>query len=125
MQYKKTGDLGLVAAGLTGRQTTLARPRPLTVGGVFASLQACAAVQGKDSVKVLCIPSKPLRLLTKPLCQCRRVLRCRGRTGSRCGARYFCTYFTGFASTKVQILTQGKGSVKVWREIICSMFLHC
>jgi ATP-dependent DNA ligase len=51
-QYKKTGDLGLVAAGLTGRQTTLARPRPLTVGGVFASLQACAAVQGKDSVKV-------------------------------------------------------------------------
>lgn len=51
-EYKKTGDLGMVAAGAKGKQTTLARPKPLTVAAVFAALEACAAVQGKDSVKV-------------------------------------------------------------------------
>jgi len=51
-EYKKTGDLGMVAAGAKGKQTTLARPKPLTVAAVFAALEACASVQGKDSVKV-------------------------------------------------------------------------
>jgi DNA ligase-1 len=51
-EYKKTGDLATVAASAKGKQTTLARPKPLTVAGVFAALEHCAAVQGKDSVKV-------------------------------------------------------------------------
>ena len=51
-EYKKTGDLATVAASAKGKQTTLARPKPLTVAGVFAALESCAAVQGKDSVKV-------------------------------------------------------------------------
>jgi DNA ligase 1 len=50
-EYKKTGDLGLVAAGAKGKQTTLAPPKPLTVTGVFATLEACAKLSGKDSVK--------------------------------------------------------------------------
>ena len=52
--YKKTGDLGLVATTARGKQSTLslAPRKALTIAGVYAALQQCAGVQGKDSVKV-------------------------------------------------------------------------
>jgi len=50
-EYKKTGDLGLVAGARTGRQQTLLPVEPLTLRSVFHAMKTVAATSGKDAVK--------------------------------------------------------------------------
>ena len=46
--YKKVGDLGMVAQNSRNKQPTMFKPKPLTVPSVFADLKNIAGIKGKD-----------------------------------------------------------------------------
>ncbi|KZT02686.1 ATP-dependent DNA ligase [Laetiporus sulphureus 93-53] len=61
---KKKGDLGLVAMASKNSQTTLLKPKPLTVPNVFSSLKEIALSSGQKSQE------KKVSIITKLLAAC-------------------------------------------------------
>jgi DNA ligase-1 len=47
----RVGDLGLLAAQSKGRQSTLCKPKPLTVAAVYQGFKAIAAEKGSKSME--------------------------------------------------------------------------
>ena len=52
--YKKVGDLGMVAQNSRNKQPTMFKPKPLTVNSVFAELKNIAGIKGNQGRRRLC-----------------------------------------------------------------------